>query len=237
MNIFDVGIFLVLIMFIIVGFKNGVIKELAGLIGIIIVFYLSYILKSYIGNIFCLIFPFFNFIGSIQGLTTINILLYQAIAFLLVFSILLSVYAIVLKVSKFLQKIVNITIILWLPSKILGGVVGFISGIICLYVVLLLLVIPIGNQVIYNDSVLVNKIIYNTPIISSSTNKFTSTVMEVNSLKNRVNNKEISINDTNLEILDIMLNNKVTNKKTVEKLVNLHKLDNINNIERVLNKY
>lgn len=237
MNIFDIGIILILLMFIIVGFKNGVIKELASLIGIIIVFYISFLLKGYIGNFLCLVFPFFNFYGPIEGMTSLNILLYQAIAFILVFGLLLGVYAFILKISKFLQKIVNMTIVLWIPSKILGGVIGFISGLIFLYVILVLLIIPIGDQPIYSESKLVDKIVYHMPVISQTTSKFNKAIKDISVLKNRVVNKEISINETNLEAIDIMLESNITNKNTIEKLIKLHRLDNIRNIDRVLNKY
>ena len=52
MNIFDIGIILVLIMFLIVGIKRGVIKEAVSLVAIILVFVLSFSLKGIIGNIY-----------------------------------------------------------------------------------------------------------------------------------------------------------------------------------------
>ena len=51
LNIFDVGIILLLIMFLIVGFKNGVIREAFALIGIIAVFILSFVFKGLLGNL------------------------------------------------------------------------------------------------------------------------------------------------------------------------------------------
>ena len=75
MNVFDIGIVLVLLMFIIVGFKNGVINELAELIGIIVIFVLSFMLKGIVGGMLCTWLPFFDFYGAIQGMSSINILL------------------------------------------------------------------------------------------------------------------------------------------------------------------
>ena len=80
-NILDIFIIMMLIMFVIVGFKRGVIKELVSLIGIIIIFILSWSLKNYIGNFLCIIFPFFKFIGPLKDIDAINILVYQGIAF------------------------------------------------------------------------------------------------------------------------------------------------------------
>lgn len=237
MNIFDIGIILLYIMFFISGFKRGVIKELASLAGIIAVFIFSYILKGYLGNIFCLIFPFFKFSGTYEGITVINIILYQLLAFIIIFSVLIGLYGVVLKISKWLQKIVNMTIVLWLPSKILGGIVSLITGRIVLFIIFVILLIPLKDQAIYHESKQVNKIIYKTPILSKSTNKITTAVEELNTLGENLRSKKISKNAANLEGLDIILKYNITNKKTIEKLEEAHKLDDIDNIKSVLNNY
>lgn len=237
LNIFDVGIILLLIMFLIVGFKNGVIREAFALIGIIAVFILSFVFKGLLGNLMCIILPFFKLSGVIEGFSVINILIYQIIAFMLVFAILLTIYEIFLKISKFIQKLVNLTIILILPSKLLGAVVSLIKGVIVLFAVFIVLMIPLKNLELFTGSTMVNQILYKTPILSQSSNNFINTVEEIYNLAEKVSNKEISTNDANLELLDMMLKHKIVNKSTVESLVKLHKLDDVNNIETVLQKY
>lgn len=237
LNIFDVGIILLLIMFLIVGFKNGVIREAFSLIGIIAVFILSFVFKGLLGNLMCIILPFFKLSGVIEGFSVINILIYQIIAFMLVFAILLTIYEIFLKISKFIQKLVNLTIILILPSKLLGAVVSLIKGVIVLFAVFIVLMIPLKNSELFTGSTMVNQILYKTPILSQSSNNFINTVEEIYNLAEKVSNKEISTNDANLELLDMMLKHKIVNKSTVESLVKLHKLDDVNNIETVLQKY
>ena len=237
LNVFDIGIILLLVMFIIVGFKNGAIRELFALVGIIVVFVLSYSLKGILGNILCIVLPFFKITGVVEGLSVMNILLYQAIAFMIVFAILLTLYEILLKVSKFIQKIVNLTIILILPSKILGGIIAFVKGWIVLFAVFLCLMIPLKNTDLFTSSTMVNKIIYNTPVLSSHSSNFINSVEEIYNLGKQLSNKEISKNEANLKTLDLMLKHKIVDKSTVEKLVKLHKLDDVSNIESVLNKY
>lgn len=237
LNIFDVGIILLLIMFLIVGFKNGVIREAFALIGIIAVFIFSFVFKGLLGNLMCIILPFFKLSGVIEGFSVINILIYQIIAFMLVFAILLTIYEIFLKISKFIQKLVNLTIILILPSKLLGAVVSLIKGVIVLFAVFIVLMIPLKNSELFTGSTMVNQILYNTPILSQSSNNFINTVEEIYNLAEKVSNKKISTNDANLELLDMMLKHKIVNKSTVESLVKLHKLDDVNNIETVLQKY
>ena len=237
LNIFDVGIILVLIMFVIVGFKRGVIKECVSLVGIIIIFVLSFALKGVVGNFLCQYLPFFSFKGSIEGLVVINILFYQIIAFLIVFCLLLSVYSIVLFISKVIQKVVNLTIILIIPSKILGGLVSLIKGYIILFVVFLFLMIPIGNTSVFQNSTMIQYMLHETPILSSYTGNFVKPIKEVYDLGIRVSKKKISVNEANLASLDIMLKYKVVDKDTILALEDSGKLKDVSDIDSVLSKY
>jgi len=224
-------------MFFIVGFKNGVIRELVALVGIIVVFILSYNFKGILGSILCTVLPFFKFTGVISGLTTINILFYQTIAFLITFSILMGIYAILLKLSKILQKIVNLTIILWLPSKILGGIVSLVKGYIVLFAVFIVLMLFLNNQPVFSESKMINTILYETPVLSENTKDFTNSVNEIYDVSKKVATNDIDSNSANLRILDIMLKHNIVSKEQIERLVTLHKLDDINSIDSVLVNY
>ena len=232
-NIFDIGIILLFIMFLIMGVKRGVIKEAVSLIAIILVFILSYSLKGIVGNIFCMLLPFFKW----DGFVTFNIFFYQVLGFILVFAIMLLIYEASLKISKFLQKIVNATIILWLPSKILGGVVSFIKGYLVLFIIFLLLVIPLNNVDMFKDSKCVNFILYKTPVISNYTKDFVKPISEVAELSDKATNGTITVNEANLKALDIMLKYKVVDKKTIESLIEVNKLDDVKDIDSILKKY
>ena len=237
LNIFDIGIVLLCLMFFIVGAKNGVIKEVFSLAGTIAVFVIAFMFRGILGNVMCIALPFFKLSGALEGITAINILLYQVIAFMLLFFILLSVYVLIMGISSVFQKLVNLTIILIIPSKILGGIVSVIKGWIVLFAVFIVLMIPLRNYSIFTESTMINKILYNTPILSGYTSNFTSSVEEIYDLGVKVSNKEISTNDANLKTLDIMLKHKVVDKNTIEKLINQNKLNDVKNINSVLNKY
>lgn len=234
-NVFDIGIILLLVMGIVVGLKRGLIKEAASLIGIIIVFILSFTLKDYLGNLLCTFMPFFEFKGAIEGLSVLNIFMYQMIAFLIVFGILLTLYEIIIKLSKFINKLVNITIILIIPSKILGAVFSLIKTYIILTAVFLILMIPIGHSEVFRDSTLINIMLYKTPIISSYISNFSKPINEIYDLLKDIKNKDNK--EINTEALDIMLKYDVVSKETITNLVKLNKLKNIKNIDEILNKY
>ena len=237
MNILDIVLLISFICFLIAGFKRGVIKEVVSLVGIIAVFFLSFSLKGFIGNFLCYILPFFKFTGSIKGLVTINILLYQVIAFLIMYFLLIGIYHLCVRISKIVQKVVNMTIILVLPSKILGGIVSLLKGYMIIYAILLLIMVPFGSNKMISESTILNGMIYNTPILSGYVDSFIQPVKETYDLGKKVSKSEISINDANLKSLDIMLKYRVVSKSTVERLIDMKKLNNIEGIEKILAKY
>jgi uncharacterized membrane protein required for colicin V production len=224
-------------MFLVAGWKQGVVKETAGFIGIIIVFFLSYALKGVVGNLLCSILPFFNFGSYIEGLVSLNILIYHAIAFFLLFALFLSLYRLLLKVSNSLQKLINYTIILQLPSKVFGAIIGFIEGWIIVFIILVVLLVPFRNVDHFKESKLADVVLFETPILSKTVQPFTKGVVEIYNVSSKISMEEMSINDANLESINIMLKYKLVSRKSIEHLVKIHKLDSVKGIEKVLEKY
>ena len=237
MNILDIVIVLVLIMSAIIGFKRGAIKEIVSLVGIIIVFILAFSLKGVLGNVLCKWLPFFNFAGNLEGVTVLNILLYQLIAFLIIYSLLFSVYMIVVKISGIVQKIVHMTVILWLPSKVIGAVVAFITGYVMVFVVLLALLIPLKDTDIFKNSKFANYIVYDTPILASSSENISTSINEIYELGEDLSKGDISKNEANVKTMDILLKYKVVSAETARELVVLDKLDGISGLDKVIEKY
>ena len=233
LNIFDIGIVLILIGFIIGGWKQGVVKETVSFVGIIVVFFLAWLLKGIVGNFLCAILPFFEF----DGLVSLNILIYHAIAFILLVSLLMGLYRLLLKLSNGLQKLINYTIILIIPSKIAGAIIGFIEGWIKVFIILILLLVPLKDFDQFKDSKLNNIVLFHTPVLSDTVKPFTKGVAEIYDVSSKISLKEIEMNEANLESINIMLKYKLVDKETIEKLIELNKLDKIKNIDSILTNY
>ena len=236
-NILDIAIILILIMSAIVGFKRGAIKEIVSLVGIILVFIVAFSLKGVLGNVLCKWLPFFNFAGNLEGVTVLNILLYQLIAFLIIYSLLFSVYMIVMKISGIVQKIIHMTVILWLPSKLIGAVVAFITGYVMVFVVLLALLIPLKDTDIFRESRFANYIVYDTPILAGSAENISRSINEVYTLGEELSKGDISKNEANLETMDILLKYKIVSPETARQLIVLDKLDGISGLDSVIKRY
>jgi uncharacterized membrane protein required for colicin V production len=237
MSIVDIGIILALILFPIIGWMRGVIKETVSLVGLIAVFIISYTFKEEIGNVLCKFLPFLTFSGNIKGLVSLNILIYQMIGFITIFSILFLAYQIIVLVSGLLQTIIKWTKILDKPSKILGAIVGGVCGYLIIFAVLLVSVVAFQNHEEMKKSFLSKIIVYKTPIISYYTKDISATVNNIYDLVEDLENEEISINKANLEIIDTMIKYDVVSKKTVEQLVVLDKLKKVKGLDNVLEKY
>lgn len=237
MNIFDIGILVILIMFFIVGWKKGVIKETVSLVGLIVIFIVAFTFKEEIGNVLCKYLPFFTFEGNIKGLVSLNILIYQMIGFIIIYSVLYAVYQIILKISGIFQKIVNWTLILALPSKLAGAIIGLVEGYLIVFALLLVAIVPLKDHELIRESKLTNFVVYKTPIISNYTSNITDTVTDVYKLVDDLASEKLTINEANLEIIDTMIEYDIVSKKTVEQLVVLDKLKEVKGLDKVLDKH
>ena len=139
MELFNILFFIVIIAFGCLGFSRGLTKQIVIFIGTIIVLFLAYEFKSLIGDFFMLHLPFIKFSW---GVASLNILFYQGLAFLLLVIVLEIVLKILIAITSVFEKILKYTIILGIPSKILGLIVGAIEGFVIVYLVLFMLTQP-----------------------------------------------------------------------------------------------
>ena len=232
MNLVDVIIILLLGLGLVSGLKKGFFKTSISLIGFIIIVILAWMLKTPIGNFLCNILPFFDFAGAFKGVTSLNILMYQLIGFFIVFSILSVILELVLAFTTIFEKILNATIILGIPSKILGAIIGLIQAYVVIFFILFILNQPSFELKMVNDSKLNNTILNKTPVLKSIVKNVSNTFDEIFLLKNpNINDEQL-----NKDVLDILLKHKVTNVNTVESLIDKGKLK-ISGVDDILRKY
>ncbi len=236
MNVIDIAIVLLILMFGIVGWKRGVFKQVVMTVGILLLFFLSFKLKDPLANLFCRILPFFNFGGNVEGVKVLNILLYHLLAFLIVFGILGAVLSLLIKVTGIFETILKFTIVLGIPSKILGFLVGLVEGYIVLFIALFFLRQPAFMGNLFTESRLTDRILNSTPVLTEFVGNINRTVNDIYDLSKQFSGKT-ETNQLNLEILDRMLKYKVVNKEEVQKLVEKGKLSGITGIDTVIKNY
>ena len=127
MNIVDIIIIVSIVLGVLIGFVRGFFKETVIFIGTILVVVLAFVLKNPLSLILYKNLPFFKFKGIFEGISTLNILMYEILAFIIALAILSIALTIIIKISGIIEKILKLTIVLALPSKLLCDIVVFIQ--------------------------------------------------------------------------------------------------------------
>ena len=99
MNVIDIGIIIIILFGAVLGFKRGFTKELVKALGFIAVIVVAYFLKNPLSTILYENLPFFKF-GLLKNMEILNILLYEAIAFIICIAVLSIVLSIILKLNQ-----------------------------------------------------------------------------------------------------------------------------------------
>lgn len=218
-----------------VGYRRGVIKELVTACGLFIVVVLSFFLKNPISILLYENLPFFKFGGIFKGVTAINIILYEFIAFLIAFLILMFLWKIVIFASSLIQRIINYSFLLGIPSKILGTIIGLIEYYFICFIVVYVLVLPLFSIKEVVESKYAQFILNNTPVISGFVSENSSFIDEFASLKEKYENAP-SANEFNYEALDLFLKYDIININSAKRLHDKDKLK-IDGIDELIKKY
>lgn len=234
-TIVDAIIILFLLIGALIGFKRGIIQSATIFLGIIFVIILAYYLKNPLSKIMYTYLPFFEFSGALKGVTVLNILIYEAIAFLVVFFVLDAILQIAIKATGILEKILKFTIVLGIPSKIAGAIFGLLEQFIYVFVFLFLLSRLSFTASYINESSLGPKILNNTPIISNILESSYQAFDEIYSLKEKYENRNDE-DSYNREALDILLKYDIITIESAEDLIENEKLK-IPDVDSILNKY
>lgn len=235
MNLLDLIILVLFALGLVIGFKRGIIRQALSTFGTIVSTVCAFLFKAPIAKFLCMKCPFFSFNGALKGLSVINLFVYEVIAFLVILAILMSLLQLLIFVSKVLEKIVSLTIIFALPSKIGGAILGLLENYIVVFIILYIISLPIFDISIIRESTLRDKIVNDTPILNNMAKKSIEVGKELANLMDEYSIKQNS-DEYNLKALDIFLKYKITSVETVDALSESGKLQ-VKNIESVLTNY
>ena len=223
MNIVDYLIIIFIILYAVKGFKNGAIKELVTFGGSLLVLVLAYFLKNPISIFLYEHLPFINFGGLFSGISVLNIILYELIAFIAIATILLFFYRLLIMATNVVDTVLKATVILEIPSKILGIFVGALEGFIIVFLFLFIGVHFDYTKSYIDDSKYGNRILMDTPILSDATDSVYNSIEEIHELAKEY--KEVDDkSELNLQALNILLKYKVIEPENALSLVEKGKL-------------
>jgi len=226
MGIVDIIILIFLAFGALLGFKRGFTRQLVSLVGIFVIIILSYLFKNPVSVFLYNNLPFFNFGGIFKDITVLNVLVYEVIAFFIVFFVLTIIFRILVKITNVFEKILNATIILGIPSKILGAVLGVVQNLIYTFIVLYILSLPTFNLDIIKDSKVGNLILDKTPILNKIANKTLSVFNQVVELKEEYDTTT-NVGEYNQKTLNIMIDSGVITQENAKKLIEKGKIKGV----------
>ena len=224
MTIVDAIVILFLLLGAVLGFKKGAIRSLVGLVGTIAVVVIAYYLKNPVAELLYNFVPFFDFSGSWQGLVTLNILLYEGIAYVLVFVILYGILSLILKLTGIIEKVLTMTIILGIPSKIIGAILGFLEAVVFSFIILFVLLQFNGSHTWIKESSVAMSILDKTPLIGTMVSDTYDAILEISDLDEKYKDSN-DLDAYNGEILSIMLKYHVITPESARKLIEDDKLN------------
>jgi len=233
MNFVDYILIAILLLHLLKGFKNGLLVSIINVVGVALVFIIAFYLKGPVSIFLYERLPFLSFAGIFKGVQAVNILFYEAIAYGITILLLGIVFGVVKRFTKIMDKILSITIFLNLPSKILGGIVGLLEGVIYSFLLLFIASVVNTTTTYVNESKYGNLVLERTPIISDVASNL---VNSSNEIYNTVLKNENNTNQANLESIDILMKYDILSYDSCVKLINDKKI-NIIGIENVIEKY
>lgn len=222
MNVADIVILIALVLGALAGFKAGVIKKTADFLGMFIIVILAFYLKNDLSVLMYENLPFLSLGWLIKGVEALNVLIYEILAFIIVFLALLFILKIILRITGLIEKILKATVILSIPSKLLGIVVGLIESYVYVFLALVVLTLPIFKLPYIRESNIGNFVLNNTPILTGISEEMVDiygNVYEIVSERDNKTNEEL-----NEEIITFLIDKKVLTKESAKKLVEQNKI-------------
>jgi membrane protein required for colicin V production len=216
MSVVDIIILLMLGLGAVVGFARGFLRQTVKSIGGILVVILAFIFKGPFALFLIKTLPTFNFKGIFNGITSMNILVYEVIAFVILLIVFGIIVRILFSIASFIENILNATILLAIPSKILGAIMGLAEAYLIIFVILFVLTLPVFNIGLINQSKYKDKILLGTPIVSSLAKKTVECFDDIYALRDELT-KGVDRLQLDQKVLKVLIdNNLISNDKADE---------------------
>ena len=219
----DIICVIVIGLFAYLGWRRGFIRTAASLLGTVIVYIIAWSLKDVLADFLIEHFSFFNYAGLFNGITSINILIYKVVAFLIIFVVLYCILNILINAAKLVEKLIKITVIFALPSKILGALLGFIEGVTTVFLVAFCLYhFPLSTKMI-NDSKVAIIILERTPILGDMAVSTTLALEDIDKILIATKDDE-NKETANFRVLHQLIYYKIISPDAAQKLIDDKKL-------------
>ena len=229
MNLVDIICIVIILLFALWGFKRGVIKSLVQLVGTCAVLVLAWVFKDSLANLLMSFMPFFDFGGIFSGVTSMNIVIYELISFVVIYILLYCILSIIINISGLIEKILKLTVILAIPSKILGAILGLIAGVIMAFLVTFIMFHLPQTESMVAESKFAIILLERTPIIGPMAVDTTLALEDINEILEAMKN-ESDRESVNFQVLHTLVYYNVISKEDAQKLIDDDKIHFTNTV-------
>ena len=207
---------------IIEGYKKGFLESTIKFIGTIVALVGAYMFKNPVSVFLYTHLPFFKFGGVFKGVSVLNILIYEFIAFALVFLVILVILKIIYDATGLVNKLFSVVAFLGLPNKILGAIVGFIESLIALYFISFIFIFICNFFGFGMKESLVDTVV-DIPVLKETFGPSLNSINDIGVLAKDY--KDVQDKDEfNYKSLEILLKYDVITKENAKKLIDSKKL-------------
>ncbi len=222
----DILVVLFIVLGAIAGAKRGLIKSLVGLIGLVAILIISFSLKTPIANFLIDKLPFLTFGGNLAGLSTINILFYNIISFVVVFIVLYCLLSIIIKITGFVDTLLKLTVIWIIPSKIGGAIIGLFESWVYVYLVLFVLLQFSITYPLVDNSNVGKFVLDHTPIVGTYLKDVKDGAFKIyKSIDEYTKDESKTTEDLDLLILQSEINSGLITKAKANELIQTGKIN------------
>jgi len=207
------------------GTRKGLIKTAVGFIGLVAIVIISYTLKSYLANFLIDLLPFFKFSGAIEGLTSLNILIYNILSFVVIFILMYCVLNIVLALTGFIETLLKFTVIWIIPSKIGGAILGLLESWVFIFLAVFVASQFNFTNAYVQDSKVADFILNHTPVVGTYLGGASLAAEEIyKGIEEYSKDETKTTEDLNLYILQIQINYGLISKAKAQELLDIGKI-------------
>lgn len=220
--IVSILVILILIADIVAGYKKGFLESGVKFLKTVVAMLIAYFCKAPLSSYLYLNFPFFKLSGIFKGVTAVNILLYEVIAFFVVFILVLIILNIISSILKLDEKVLRLVSIIGVPNKIMGAIIGGLKSIVFLYFALSIFFV-VSNFMKLDTGESLGDYIVEMPVLKNTFGSVLDSFDQISDLAveyENIQDKE----KLNNESIDILLKYDIITEENLELLIKAGKV-------------
>lgn len=223
-------IVLILIADIVAGYKTGFLESGVKFLKTIIAMLVAYFVKAPLSEYMYVNLPFFQFDGIFKGVSAISILLYELIAFFVVFILIIAILNIISNVLGLERRILRLVSFIGVPNKIMGAIIGGLKSLVMLY--FLLSALFVGSSIYgFNVRDSIGDYIVELPILNNTFGNVLDSFEEIGVLAKEYENTQDK-DSLNNKSIDILLDYGIITKDNLNVLIESGKVQySVNDVD------